>query len=242
MPLLIGASIISVAGIALGITGSVWAFALVVVGLLAAYDTWRLTTKATTSLATLNESVLSALAPAGTSADRMRLITVVDRLTATFGLDAVSCFIVNDPAINACVVPVGASWALYVTSGAMHGLELIELEGVVAHCFARIRTGAVTRLGAAATLTGSPESLRELAGHGVVYRADEVAAAAIRYPLGLAGALRKAATPPSGATYFTGATYQRQRWIWFNVYADAASHDLGDLDDVTLRAMALEEW
>ena len=75
-----------------------------------------------------------------------------------------------------------------------------------------------------------------------VGRGDEVAAAAIRYPPGLAGALRKCAGENlSSTSFFAGTTYAQWRWIWFNIWSDR-EHDLSDLDDVELRARALEEW
>jgi hypothetical protein len=84
---------------------------------------------------------------------------------------------------------------------------------------------------------------RSLAGTGTSYRADEVAAAAIRYPLGLAGALRKCASQELATTsYFRGPAYAQSRWIWFNIWSDRAQSDLSDLDDAELRALALEEW
>ena len=76
----------------------------------------------------------------------------------------------------------------------------------------------------------------------MAYRADEVAAAAIRYPPGLAGALRRCAGQELPATsFFAGATYAQWRWIWFDMWSGRTS-DLSDLDDVELRARALEEW
>ena len=73
--------------------------------------------------------------------------------------------------------------------------------------------------------------------------ADEVAAAAIRYPLGIAGALRRCeAQHVDATTFFTTDTYAQWRWVWFNLWSDRSSRALSDLDDVELRARALEEW
>jgi hypothetical protein len=94
----------------------------------------------------------------------------------------------------------------------------------------------------ASVAVSSDESRRALAGQGLAYRADEVAAAAIRYPPGLAGALRRCAGEHlSSSSFFAGPTYAQWRWIWFNIWSGRAS-DLSDLDDVELRARALEEW
>ncbi len=193
-----------------------------------------------TELASLMQATFQ---PGGTSKDRQRLLTVLDRLTATFGVDAVSAFIVDDAGYNAALVPSGTGFNLFVTNSLMADFELIELEGVVAHCLARQRMGTLARLSASAMVNASPSARRELAGAGVTYRADEVAAAAIRYPLGLAGALRKcAAQVVSPSSFFATPTYDRWRYVWFDVYRDRATRDLSDLDDVELRALALEEW
>ena len=54
-------------------------------------------------------------------------------------------------------------------------------------------------------------------GTGEAYRADEVAAASIRYPLGLAGALRKCARQELARnSFFASPTYAQWRWIFFN--------------------------
>lgn len=192
---------------------------------------------------TLGADMLALFEAGGTPKDRQRLITVIDRLTATFGVNAVNAFIIDDAGYNAALAPNGAGYSLFVTDAMMRDFELIELEGVVAHCLARQRLGILGRESAAALVNTTPELRRDLAGPGLTYRADEVAAAAIRYPLGLAGALRKCArqVPPSGS-FFTSSTYDRWRFIWFNVHSDRMEANLSDLDDVELRALALEEW
>jgi len=64
---------------------------------------------------------------------------VLDRLSATFGVDNVSALIVEESGYNAALVPSGAKYSLFVTNALMSDFELIELEGVVAHCLARER-------------------------------------------------------------------------------------------------------
>ncbi len=187
--------------------------------------------------------VLDSFRPGGSSTDRQRLITVLDRLAATFGVDGISAFIIDDGCYNAALVPNGSAYSFFVTSAVMSDFELIELEGMVAHCLARQRLGLLTRECVASVVSTSLENRKVLAGSGTAYRADEVAAAAIRYPLGLAGALRRCArqvTPKD--SFFLTSPYAGWRWIWFNQWSDRPSSDLGDLDDVELRAMALEEW
>jgi Zn-dependent protease with chaperone function len=190
----------------------------------------------------LGNLVLDQFKAGGTEKDRLRLTTVMDRLAATFGVDAVNAYVVGDPGYNAALVPTGSGLSFFVTDALMRDFELIELEGVVAHCLARHRLGLLLRESVASVAVTSDESRRALAGQGLAYRADEVAAAAIRYPPGLAGALRKCAGENlSSSSFFTGTTYAQWRWIWFNIWSDRA-HDLSDLDDVELRARALEEW
>jgi len=193
--------------------------------------------------AVLGDAMLAAFKPGGSPVERKRLITVLDRLAATFGVDGISAFIVADDGYNAALVPNGSTMALFVTSAVMQDFELIELEGVVAHLLARHRLGVIGRTAASASLTLSDAKRRELAGPGVAYRADEVAAAGIHYPLGLANALRKCArqvvTPTS---FFATTTYNEWRYTFFDFFSDRRENDLGDLDDVELRALALEEW
>ncbi len=193
--------------------------------------------------ATLGSLVEATFEPGGTTKDRQRLITVIDRLTATFGVDTVSAFIIDEAGYNAALVPNGTNFAFFVTNAMMRDFELIELEGVVAHCLARQRLGILSRECYSAVVNGPLEERRALAGGGLTYRADEVAAAAIRYPLGLAGALRRCSRQVVPSTsFFSSSKYDQWRFLWFDVWSDRATPDLSDLDDVELRALALEEW
>jgi len=192
---------------------------------------------------TLSSLILERFKVGGTDKDRLRLMTVLDRLAATFGVDSVSTYIIDDPGYNAALVPSPSGFSLFVTSALMSDFELIELEGVVAHCLARQRLDLVDRQSVSAVANISDEQRKQLAGEGMAYRADEVAAAAIRYPLGIAGALRRCehhATP--SASFFVTPTFAQWRWIWFDVWADRRGAGIADLDDVELRALALEEW
>ncbi len=191
----------------------------------------------------LATAMLAVFQPGGTSVDRQRLVTVLDRLTATFGVDGVSAFIVEESGYNAALVPNGAALSMFVTSAMMRDFELIEIEGVVAHCLARHRLGLLSREAAASVVALSEDSRRALAGVGSAYRADEVAAAAIRYPQGLANALRKCSRHANGpGSFFATPDYATWRWIWFDIWGDRVTPDLSDLDDVELRALALDEW
>ena len=192
---------------------------------------------------TLANAMLEVFRAGGTSVDRLRLITVLDRLTATFGVDGVSAFIIDETGYNAALAPNGTTLSMFVTSAMMRDFELIEIEGVVAHCLARHRLGLLSREAVASVVSLSEDARRALAGAGSAYRADEVAAAAIRYPQGLANALRKCSRHVNDAgSFFSSPTYATWRWIWFDIWGDRATPDLSDLDDVELRALALDEW
>jgi hypothetical protein len=171
-----------------------------------------------------------------------RTATVTDRLSATFGVHGVRPLVVADRAYNAALVPDAGGYLMVVTSALVKDFDLIEVEGVVAHCMARARLGLLERECVAA-LDLSGEAARALAGPGEVYRADEVAAAAIRYPLGIAAALRRCrgAGVPSGS-FVDSEVFDQWRWVFFNPWSDRAASDLGDLDDPEVRARALEEW
>ena len=207
------------------------------------FDFRRSVNKFTQSGNSLGNVLLDAFKAGGTPKDRQRLVTVLDRLAATFGVDSVSAFIVEDEGYNATLVPNGPSFALFITSALMRDFELIELEGVVAHCLARQRLALLQRQSVASLASLSADDRKSLAGSGAAYRADEVAAAAIRYPLGLAGALRKCSRQvvPAGSFFLT-PKYDQGRWVWFDIWSDRKDSNLSDLDDVELRALALEEW
>jgi hypothetical protein len=207
-----------------------------------AWELWRALQRAERQGRTLGASLATRFDAGGTAKDQERLTTVIDRLSATFGSSNLRAVIVSDEGYNAALVP-GARDTFVVTDALVRDFELIELEGVVAHCLARHRLGLLLRESVASVAVTSDESRRALAGVGATYRADEVAAAAIRYPLGLAGALRRCADQSlPTSSYFASLDYDAQRWIWFDVHLDRMEPDPSDLDDVTLRARALEEW
>ncbi|HEY7931804.1 MAG TPA: hypothetical protein VIC81_06035 [Acidimicrobiales bacterium] len=234
--------------VALGLIALVamaWWFALLglVVAALYAYDLRRVVTAYDQRGHTLAAQMREHFAVATNDTHRQRLATVLDRLAATFGVDDVTPLIVVDQGYNAALVPDASGYVLFVTSAVMEDFELIELEGVVAHCLARQRLGLLARESVASVVSMSSDARRTLASEGATFRADEVAAATIRYPLGLAGALRRCARQvvPAGS-FFASPTYDQWRWIFFNVASDTPTSDLSSLDDVELRARALEEW
>ncbi len=242
LPETIGVGIVVLVLVAGGIIAPWIPVVGIVLALLYGWDLRRSLVRYEAKGLTLGNLVLDRFKSGGTEKDRLRLTTVMDRLAATFGVDAVNTYIVSDPGYNAALVPTGSGLSFFVTDALMRDFELIELEGVVAHCLARHRLGLLLRESVASVAVTNDDARRALAGQGLAYRADEVAAAAIRYPPGLAGALRKCAGENlSSTSFFAGTTYAQWRWIWFNIWSDRA-HDLGDLDDVELRARALEEW
>jgi hypothetical protein len=215
----------------------------VIVAGLYGWDMYRAQERFERRGSTMASTMLDQFKAGGTNEDRQRLAIVLDRLSATFGVDGVSALIVDEAGYNAALIPNGSKYSLFVTNALMSDFELIELEGVVAHCLARERLGLLTRESVASAMTMNDDARRQLAGTGTAYRADEVAAAAIRYPLGLAVALRKCAGQELPATsYFRSVSYGQSRWIWFNIWSDRTTSDLSDLDDAELRALALEEW
>jgi hypothetical protein len=244
MPLAIGLIVAIVALIVLGIIVTPWLLAgAVVIAASIAFLGHRDLARYTERGRTLGASMLATLQPGGDATERLRLVTVLDRLAATFGVDNVSAFVVADRGYNAALVPDGTNYSLFVTSSVMQDFELIELEGVVAHLLARQRLGLIERESLASVATLNDEARKTLAGAGKTYRADEVAAASIRYPLGLAGALRKCARQHvSTDSFFSSTTYAQWRWVFFDQWSERTQSDLSDLDDVELRARALEEW
>ena len=243
LPLSIAVAVLALSLIA-GVVVMAWlpVLGVVIAGLYAWYVHGSLETYEQRGFA-LNNLMIDQFKSGGTMKDRLRLTTVLDRLAATFGVDSVTIFIVDDSGYNAALVPSSAGFSLFVTNSLVRDFELIELEGVVAHCLARQRLGVLSRESVAAVAHVSDHARRALAGAGHAYRADEVAAAAIRYPLGIAGALRRCEHQRTAqGSFFATPTYAQWRWIWFNIWSDRHESDLADLDDVELRARALEEW
>jgi Zn-dependent protease with chaperone function len=181
----------------------------------------------------------------GTPADRQRLSTIVERLSASFGLDRVACMVVTEPVPNATLVVDRDGYSLVVTTGLMETFELIEIEGVVAHCFARQRLGY---LHLSAGVASSPDNRlirRAFDRHcsDFALRADEIAAVTIRYPVGLAAALRRTARiQVPEHSYFATSAFNAERVVWFDPYIDGKGFAEGDNNQAGVRASALEEW
>ena len=181
----------------------------------------------------------------GTPQDRLRLATIAERLSASFGLDDVSCMVVRDEVPNAALVSDRRGYSLVMTSGMTSTFDLIELEGVVAHCMARQRLGYLGLTSALATTPDDASTRRIFAREcpDFALRADEVGAATIRYPVGLAAALRRCASAPvHSPSYFASEDFARERYVWFDPYIDQQQGDEGNRNLASVRAGALEEW
>ncbi len=236
-----GAAVVALAVLAVALSPWLW-LAAVVVGALYALDLRRVVAGYATRSHGAAEALLARFARDEDPMARERLATLVDRLSATFGVDGVRAEVVRDGGYNAALVPGPGGFVMLATSALVQDFELIELEGVVAHCLARERIGVLERECVAAfDLTG--EAARALAGPGETFRADEVAAATIRYPLGIAAALRRceAQTAPTGS-FLADPAFDAWRWVFFNPWSDRHERAPSDLDDPEVRARALEEW
>ncbi len=236
-----GAAVAALVVLAVALSPWLW-LAAVLVGALYAIDLRRVVAGYATRAQGAAEALLARFARDEDPIARERLVTLVDRLSATFGVEAVRAEVVSDGGYNAALVPGPGGYVMVATSALVQDFALIEMEGVVAHCLARERIGVLEReCVAALDLTG--EAARALAGPGETFRADEVAAATIRYPLGIADALRRcrAQSVPAGS-FFLDEAFDGWRWVFFNPWSDRREGVPSDLDDPEVRARALEEW
>lgn len=185
--------------------------------------------------------------------DEPGLANLVEGLCATFGVPRPRLWLVDDPVPNACALgrqPTSA--LLVVTTGLLDRLGLIETEGVVAHELAHVKRHdtavsemAVVVLYPLVRMTGSDRLVHGALGRGREYRADEVAAATVRYPPGLHDALEalgRGPTPVPGSV-FTGRRWAATRWLWIDPMVGARDASLeGELDATAVRSAALAEW
>jgi len=185
--------------------------------------------------------------------DEPGLANLVEGLCATFGVPRPRLWLVRDPVPNACSLGRRPSRAsLVVTTGLLDRLDLIETEGVVAHELAHIKRHdtavsetAVVFLYPFARMTGSDRLLHAALGRGREYRADEVAAATVRYPPGLRDALLalESGPAPGSGSVFTGRRWAATRWLWIDpMVGDRDAPLEGALDNTAVRSAALGEW
>lgn len=182
-----------------------------------------------------------------------RLANLVEGLCATFGVPRPSLRLVDDSVPNACTLGrTPADAVLVVTSGLLDRLDLIEMEGVVAHELAHIKRAdtavagpAVCLLAPLVALGGGDRLLHAALGPGREYRADQVAAAVVRYPPGLHDALEaiEVGPPPVAGSLFTSRRWTMTRWLWIDPMVGARSAPVtGELDATGVRVAALAEW
>jgi len=185
--------------------------------------------------------------------DYPQVANLVEGLCASFGVARPGLWVVDDAVPNACTVGVRSGRVvLVVTTGLLDRLDLIEMEGVVAHELAHVKRGdpaaasaAVAVLGPLVRATGNDRWLQSALGRGREYRADQLAALTVRYPTGLGDALEilQQAPPPAAGSVFTGRQWASTRWLWIDPmvgHRDAPVE--GELDDTSVRRATLAEW
>jgi len=242
----------AVLGVLLGIVVAAVGQPLVAVVVLlvvaAAASAWVWRTAPGTVLASLGATV-------STEDDHPRLHNLVDGLCATMGLDRPAIRIVASDVPNALALGRDhKSSTLVVTSGLEEFLDLVELEGVLAHELVHIKRND-TVLSAVAVVVTVPWALvrgtavgiatvHQLVGRGREFSADQRAALIVRYPTGIGSALEAMATaPPTGTGWppAPGRVAALTRWLWVDPMAgvprDGSSE--GNLDDTRVRAAAL---
>ena len=107
LPETIGVGIVVLVLVAGGIIAPWIPVVGIVLALLYGWDLRRSLVRYEAKGLTLGNLVLDRFKAGGTEKDRLRLTTVMDRLAATFGVDAVNIYIVSDPGYNAALVPTG---------------------------------------------------------------------------------------------------------------------------------------
>lgn len=163
-----------------------------------------------------------------------RLFNLLQGLCATAGVSAPRVSVTSDSSINAFVAadPAGNARAeIVVTQGFVDDLQRIEMEGVVAVCLARLRSGlAESQTLGVAVATAEPwfipgptrRRVIETALSGqAIFDADVKGAAITRYPPGLASAFQRMSDT---STRVSGAVAQGN-FLWL---ADPAGESLKD--------------
>ena len=181
-----------------------------------------------------------------------RVETLLSGLSVTMGVSAPSLAVLVDDIANAAIVGKKGERTIVVTTALVNDFSVLELEGVLAHLLAHERLGQVERgtFGAGlALLLGNlgrrGKVAHRLTGTGRLYRADEVAAISVRYPVGLADALAKMEQGPlpASSSLFASPVYATLRWLFIDpsITRRAASDEFDDLDATGVRRRALEE-
>ena len=182
-----------------------------------------------------------------------RVASLLDVLGATFGVAPARLRLLDDPVPNAAMVGSKDGVTILLTTGLLSSLTLVELEGVLGHLLARQRLDAVRRSSVGAGLAlllgpvgRKPSVAHHLTGRGGLFRADEIAAVTVRYPVGLSGALAKMIDGPlpTGGSLFSSPVYDATRWLFVDpsIARRSADEAIGDVDATSVRQAALSEW
>jgi len=241
-------AIVTLACVAAGL-GVVGAVAGVAVGAVVWVWLWRGATRL----------VLRALGVRdGGDVELARAENIVDGLCATMGVDAPDIVVVDDTTRRALAVGRNSGAAvLVVTSGLLHALDPVALEGVLAHELVHVKRGDIAPATMAAALLLPWASflpvaglVHALAGRGREFRTDRLAVAVTRFPPGLRDALvvmvdGPAPVPPSRLAERGVAA--ATRWLWTvplpGAPGEARDEDgVGELDAPAVRIAALDEW
>jgi Zn-dependent protease with chaperone function len=218
-------------------------FALVVVELVVAYGLWRVAPRV---------SMRRIGAVPADEHDYPELYNITEGLCATFGVRMPLLHVVEDAVPNACALGRDTrSSDLIVTTGLLRMVGPVELEGVIAHELAHVKRGDNGLFSVAVTLAclfGGEATLRRCVGVKAhrEYRADGVAASAVRYPRGLLDALylMMDAPAPVEGSVFAAPRFGGTRWVWIDPSVGHRDDPVvpGDLDATSVRAAALNEW
>lgn len=139
--------------------------------------------------------------------DNPRYHNLVDGLCVAAGVRVPTLHVIDDPAANALATGSRSDRAsLAVTSGLLERLNPVELEGVLAHCLARIATNEIAPATALLPILARLGPLGAKTRSAVIdehhlWRSDVAAVATTQYPPGLIGALdhMRTATEPHRA-------------------------------------------
>ena len=125
-----------------------------------------------------------------------RIRNTVENLCLTSGIDQPDLLVIDTPACNLISVS-GRNDALIATTGLLNELNVMEMEGVVAHGLTKMSTGAVTYETLAASahpfITGAQREMARRWGTGDagVISFDISGVGLTRYPPGLRSALER---------------------------------------------------
>ena len=165
-----------------------------------------------------------------------RLAVCVEALGLGTGLPVPQLAVIDDEAPTALAYGRGPRTStIAVTTGLLHSLSPVEMEGTLAHLLARIADGTArrdTHLASLALLGGPPGvalASRYLDGSRVV-AADVAAAQLTRFPPGVAGALRHMGETTGGLRRRSPAI----RHLWIHEARGPGGQRIGIDDRITV--------